>query len=287
MSNQHFSHDTKFNTLLNTFLVMYIATAIIYILCVQCVPPCTNTNVYTVIIHYIGHGKKKTGDWCFSDGFITLREILDLYMSNTHFKGRILSIVSDCSYSGSWVKECMEFMDEQGVGPCGHVAKEKGILVELYASCLSFETSVEMAFSAHCAKNDKNTGTLSFGLPASLSCAQQIHECQHPSGINSTQVGCKNKIDEPCTMAPGSTWQRWSAGTRVWLVTSNDNIQPEWSYVLFVDDEQTMCSLINKKIAENIEDCGQVLKSGWGEEPPSEVIEWIEKNYKVDYNYTS
>ena len=152
-----------------------------------------------------------TGDWCFSDGFITLRDLLDLYMSNQHFKGRIFAIDSDCSYSGSWVKECMEFLDEQGVGPCGHVAKEKGILVQVIASCMSFEIPVEMAFSAHCAINDKNTRTLSFNVAAGLRRAQQIHECQHPSGIDSTHVQCKNKIDEPCTMAPGSTWQRWSA----------------------------------------------------------------------------
>ena len=80
-----------------------------------------------------------TGDWCFGDGFITLRELLDIYMSNTHFRGRIFSIVSDCSYSGSWVKECMEFMDEQGVGPCGHAAQEKGILIQVLTSCLSNE----------------------------------------------------------------------------------------------------------------------------------------------------
>ena len=91
-------------------------------------------------------GKKGTGDWCFSDGFISFREIMELYMSNQHFKGKVLTIISDCSYSGSWVKEGMAFMDEQGVGPCGHVAKEKGILVKVFASCLANEIPAELAF---------------------------------------------------------------------------------------------------------------------------------------------
>ena len=60
------------------------------------------------------------------------------------------------------------------------------------------------------------------------------------------------------------------------------NVQPKWSYVLFVDDEDTICSLVDRKGIRNLEDYGQVLKSGWGS-----VIEWIDKNYEVDYNYTS
>ena len=81
-------------------------------------------------------------------------------MSNQHFKGKVLTIISDCSYSGSWVKEGMAFMDEQGVGPCGHVAKEKGILVKVFASCLANEIPAELAFSTHSGKNDTKTGRI-------------------------------------------------------------------------------------------------------------------------------
>ena len=69
-----------------------------------------------VLLHYIGAGRRGTGDWCFEDGFITFRDIAQLYLRASHnFKGRVLAIVSDCSYSGCWVRECMEFLDEQGV----------------------------------------------------------------------------------------------------------------------------------------------------------------------------
>ena len=155
---------------------LYSLTLIIYLISIERI-----FIVILVIIHYIGHGKKMTGDWCFSDGFITLRELLDLYMSNTHFKGQVLNIISDCSYSGSWVKECMEFMDEQGVGPCGHAAKDKGILVKVYASGLSNEIPMEFAFSTHCANNDKNLGTMSCVIDLR---SEVIHEGQHPSGLD-------------------------------------------------------------------------------------------------------
>ena len=237
-----------------------------------------------VVVHYIGHGKKMTGDWCFSDGFITLRQLLDLYMSNTRFRGRVLSIVSDCSYSGSWVKECMEFMDEQGVGPCGHAAKEKGILIQVLTSCLSNEIPTDFVFAVHTFVNDKNTKDI---FPSIRFRNAEAGKGQHPSGVDFNTVRCNNKIDEPCTMAPGSTWQRWSAGTRVIPVRIPDNIQPKWAYILMVDDDDTICSVTEGKITGNIVNYGQVLKSGWGQVPPSEVKEWIEKNYKVDYNYTS
>ena len=227
-----------------------------------------------------------TGDWCFSDGFITLREILDLYMSNTHFRRRVLTIVSDCSYSGSWVKECMEFMDEQGVGPCGHVAKEKGILIKAFASCLSNEIPMELAFSTHCAKNDKNTG--SFGLYEIYLRSNENHEGQHPSGLDFTRVQCKNKIDEPCTMAPGSTWQRWSAVRRLFVVRGNNRGRPAWQYVLVVDDEDTITTF-HKKIKEegsrNVTNYGKVIKSGWGQDAPNDIREQMLRTYNIDYTY--
>ena len=55
---------------------------------------------YTVLIYYIGAGRRGTGDWCFEDGFITFRDIAQLYLRASHnFKGRVLTIVSDCSYT--------------------------------------------------------------------------------------------------------------------------------------------------------------------------------------------
>ncbi len=79
------------------------------------------------MLHYIGPGQRDTGNWCFKNGLISFEEIMELYTE--HFKKRVLMIVSDCTYSGRWVKEAMTFMDRQGVGPCGHEAKEKGIFV--------------------------------------------------------------------------------------------------------------------------------------------------------------
>lgn len=155
-------------------------------------------NLSAVSVHYTGPGKKGTGDWCFGDGFITFRDLMELYI--LHFKGRLFGIVSDCSYSGNWVREAMAFMDKQGVGPCGHAAKEKGILIKVFASCQANEIPTELAFSTHGIFNTVTDTIFPTGM--------KINEDQQTCARDFTCIYCKNeRIDQSCTMAPGSTWQ--------------------------------------------------------------------------------
>ena len=173
-------------------------------------------------------------------------------------------------------------MDEQDVGPCGHAAKEKGILVKVYASCQDNEIPAELAFSTHCAQNDKNTGTLSYFIKL----REKIHDGQHTSALDFTTVQCKSKIDEPCTMAPGSTWQQWSTAQRIYTVRGKDRGQPSWHYILLVDDEDTIREF-HDKVKEghvDVANYGQILKSGWGRDPPEETQKWT-KHYLINYNY--
>ncbi len=74
----------------------------------------------------------------------------------------------------------------------------------------------------------------------------KIHDGQHVSGLDFTTVQCRSKIDEQCTMAPGSTWQQWSTAERVMLVRGKDRGQPAWHYVLLVDDENTISEFHDK-----------------------------------------
>ena len=237
----------------------------------------------TVILHYIGPGKKGTGDWCFSDGFISFREIMNLYTQ--HFRGRVLTIISDCSYSGSWVREAMTFMDEQGVGPCGHVAKEMGFLVKVYSSSLANEIPAELAFSTNCAKNNASTGILFYAIDFR---SKEIHDGQHPSGLDFTRVRCRNKIDQPCTMAPGSTWDQWSTAERIFLVRGEDRGRPAWHYVKVEDNEDTRKAFFEAVASNNVnvKEFGEPIKCGWGKDSPEEVKKKILEEYIVKYDYS-
>ena len=214
---------------------------------------------------------------------------MDLYTQ--HFRGRVLAIVSDCSYSGSWVREALTFMDEQGVGPCGHMAKEKGILVKVFTSWQADEIPAELAFSTHGIRNDKYDGAVWFW--SSVRC-HKIHELQQPSVIDFTHVRC-NSINEPCTMAPESTWQKWSAQNRILVIVDGKHRDRlSWCYLLLFDDAETIRSFhdihwgenageFNLKV--NLSEYGEVLKRGRGQDSLYKAQEWIDEYYSVDYDY--
>jgi hypothetical protein len=57
------------------------------------------------ILYYSGHGKAKTGDWCFQGEFITLDDILSEWQRRPNGnRQQVLVIVADCCFSGAWVK---------------------------------------------------------------------------------------------------------------------------------------------------------------------------------------
>ena len=230
-----------------------------------------NLSGFSVYIHYIGAGKKHTGDWCFQDGFITFEDITKLYLRHREgaFKGQVLGILLDCSYSGCWTKACMRFLENHGVQPCGHSAKAKCILMKVYASCQPTEVPAALAFSARCAENDKNTCVLSYTLRDLK--GNEIFNGQHTCGVDFTKIRCNKSIKEKCTLPPEHTWQKFDEGKRIFKVKGNDKGRPAWQYVLVVDDEETIRLYNEKTQGENTgvhtvnsEDYGVVLKSGWG-----------------------
>ena len=97
------------------------------------------------MLWYTGHGVEDTGNWVFSNGTVSFSEIYDLYKK--YFHGKLLYIVADCCYSGQWVQRLAEYLTSQGIGACGHRARQRGILIKLFAACLPHETARDGAFS--------------------------------------------------------------------------------------------------------------------------------------------
>ena len=97
----------------------------------------------------------------------------------------------------------MEFLDEQGVQPCGHKAREKGVVIKVLTSCRSNEISTEYRYSVSGTRNVENTGEVRWKISKSLL------ETQTTDCVDSSHLHCSNKtINEPCTLQPGLTWRR-------------------------------------------------------------------------------
>ena len=232
-----------------------------------------------VNVRYYGPGKTGTGDWCFEDGFITFDDIAGLYLE--YFRGKILGIICDCSHSGSWVRACMTFLDEQGVQPCAHSAKKREIFLSTTASCRDTEVPFRLLHSLRAYTNDKNTGVL-----GGWGNGWEVTKSQHIKSASVSSIQCKNKsIDEPCTLRHDYTWKKMSECERVYLVRGKDRSHPAWHYVLLVDDEKTIKEFHDKVEAGRLDvaDYGEVLESGWGRDPPNEVKDRIESIYHVIY----
>ena len=231
-------------------------------------------NHSTAIIHYYGNGRRNTGDWCFRDGFITFRDIADLYMK--HSRGRILYLVPDCHSSGHWVVECAKFLDEEGVRPCGHSATEKGILLKVLAACRTGQDTAELCYTT------RGMGVESDGLVYHWS-GRQLSDHQNSFGVDFTKVRCGKGEGEECAIASDSTWSTDIEVTsgRIHIVRATDNKgRPAWHYVLLDDDAEKIKEFKHKTQGENagkytlnLKKYGTVLRSGWGKDPPQDLID--------------
>ena len=170
----------------------------------------------------------------------------------------------------------MDFLDEEGVQPCGHSARDKRIMLKLSASCGSGEVGSTLLMTARGRGNDKNSGVLTIWNDG-----YELADAQHISRLDSTYIACKKLPNEQCGLSPTYTWHTKSIANRVYLVRGKDKERPAWHYVLIVDDQETI-----KKFKEatgsghlDVADYGQVLESGWGQDPPNDVKEKIDKTY--------
>ena len=193
-----------------------------------------------------------------------------------------MGITCDCSYGGNWVKACKEYLDEQGVQPCAHSAKEKKLFIAVTASCKHNEVSYRLLYSIRAITNDKNNGTL-----GRMGDGWEIANDQHLNSAEVVTIECKNKsIDDPCTLGPRDTWRKILNQERIFVVRGADKGRQAWHYVLLVDDDETIRKFKELTQGPNagkhtidVSSYGQVLKSGWGEQPPNDVKDWMEENF--------
>ena len=95
----------------------------------------------------------------------------------------------------------MEFLDEQGVQPCRHKARETGIVIKVMTSCKFNEIPIQYPYSVSGTCNDY-TEKMTFKI------SEKLVETQTTDCINSSVLNCNSEnIYMPCTLPPGLTWR--------------------------------------------------------------------------------
>ena len=95
------------------------------------------------------------------------------------------------------MSQCAEFLDEVGVKPCGHSAREQGVLLQVAASCKAGQDSAELVFTVN----------ESFYRSQNLITGTMLRMQQQTFCVDFTSIGCGTR-DEACTIASDATWQK-------------------------------------------------------------------------------
>lgn len=163
-----------------------------------------------------------------------------------------------------------------------HIQQRKKILISVRASCRSYEIPCQLHFTLHGCGNDKNTGALWYWNDG-----KELATDQHAKQANALIIKCGNdSIKDHCKLGQEASWSKFVLRDRIFLVRGFDQQRPAWHYVLLVDDDETIRKFVELtqganagKNTINMNDYGQVLKLGWGKDPPNDVKEWMQKNY--------
>ena len=231
--------------------------------------------LYTIaspaILVYLGHSEEGTGNWCFKDGTISFLEIFDLY--RRHCPGKLLTVMSDCCYSGNWVRECAKTLDSLGIPPCGHRAREQGILIKVIASCQPDQKAAEPCYSVKGVTVNED-GTQTFW-------DKQLSQ-QKSSWCDVTRLTCCRGPNESCHSEEALknwTWQDAVNGglrSKVFIVRGKDRDQPAWHFVLLSNKSEAYKEQFLKEVNSDhidVAEWGYRIESGWGEGPPQDLRE--------------
>ena len=182
------------------------------------------------------------------------------------FRGKRLTIVSDCSYSGNWKNDCVKTLDDLGIPSCGHHTREQGILLKVFSSCKSNEVATVTSFINEAVKVNEKKQCLIFYAPKKLSTGQNTTHGDF------RQIRC-SKVTGSCEI--NSKWKdHLLEGSRLFLVRGLDRGRKAWHYLLVDEDKLDAYNAIFSDESRPRFDCakyGKVLYSGWGEEPPKDI----------------
>jgi len=227
----------------------------------------------------MGHSEEGTGNWCFMDGTISFQEIFDLYM--THSPRRHLTIIVDCCYSGNWVHRCTETLDNKlGIPPCGHKARERGVLIKVYASCQGNQKASEPCFSTDGMYIDASSDILSFSRN------KQLTQHQTTMCANFTQLVCCRDPGSPCPAEDAFKNWKWDDAVsremrrNIYLVRGKDKGRPAWHYVLLSSGDEDHVQGFKEQTRTgtiDVADWGYLIVSGWGEDPPDNIRDKVYK----------
>ena len=172
------------------------------------------------------------------------------------------------------MRECAKTLDRLGIPPCGHRAREQGILVKVLASCQPDQKAAEPGYSVEGVTVEKD-GTQSIW-------AKQLTQ-QRSAWFGGTHLVCCRAPDSPC---PRNTFQhlKWEDGVdrkfNIRWIKRKEGGADKWYYIMLhrASDEYAAAfrAQFKRDPALQLSDWGYVLESGQGTDIPKEIHDKVD-----------
>ena len=190
----------------------------------------------------------------------------------THFKGKTLSIISDCSYSGNWINDCAKRLDEMNVPSCGHHTREHGLLFKIYTSCQPNDEATALCYINEAVEYSEADKAVILWTSKTLTSGQKTMHTDFKL------IHCSKPANESCEADSDCTWNdRLNIKYHLlYLVHDKDRGYPAWHYVLIDKEKHDDFKANVATRAITLTDYGRVLESGWGKDPPKDIVHKID-----------
>ena len=241
--------------------------------------------IQTALIWYSGHGGVNTGNWCFKDGFISFEDVFNSYYE--HFRGKKLTIVSDCCFAGNWTIQCAELLDRKCIPACGHKAKEE-VLVDIFASCKPDESAYDGVYAQQCVKVDSKTCKMVFSNNP-VNVPNHHHLVQSPVVFKTSKITCFSKDRCNFEKIPEKwLWKDLLLGNKLHLRLKRIRLtRNRISYIFIHKNKLEEFHRLEKKgsLPDNLGSLGYIIRRGYGATPP-QIEELICKFGPVHINFS-
>ena len=166
-----------------------------------------------------------------------------------------------------------------GIPPCGHKAREQGVMIRILASCQPDQRAGDPCYSVEGVWFSEEDQCMYF-------CYKQLTESQTSIWGNFTKLVCCKGPDDACPAESAFKNWKWADAvsgqmcSNIRIVRSKDRGRPAWYYVLLSSGDEEYISQFNAQSttgAFDVADWGYVLASGFGEDPPQSIKD---KTYK-------
>ena len=196
-----------------------------------------------------------------------IRQIYDEY-----FPGKVMTVISDCNYSGCWVTSCMNCLEKRNIQPCQHSSRKNKTYLSFISSCGEYETAITPLMVVRAFSNNKEGNILMRLHKSKLATSQHLQYCI------TTIKTCDADFDEQCSLPTNYSWSTKRLDERVHFIRSR--IFDRW-VVVSISGPDDITDRLRRSNLEDLMDFEQyaiVLDTGMGREPP---IEKLMKLYKM------